>query len=99
MIEHIVLIKFSPETKMEEKDELIRRTLALKNVIPGIVDIQQGHNFSDRSKGYEVGLTVRFTDRDALEGYGPHPQHQKIVSYLKEIGVEDSIVVDFPVDA
>ena len=97
MIEHIVLIKLSEEATKEQKQELIRRTLELKNVIPGIVDIQQGVNFSDRSKGYDTGMTVRFKDRESLENYGPHPAHQGIVSYLKEIGMEDRIVVDFEI--
>jgi hypothetical protein len=95
MVEHIVLIKFSPETTLDQKVELIKRTLALKYIIPGIMDIQQGLNFSNRSQGYEIGLTVRFTDRTSLENYGPHPAHKKIVNYLKEIGLEDSIIVDF----
>nr|WP_263326373.1 Dabb family protein [Neobacillus sp. Marseille-Q6967] len=97
MVEHIVLIKFSQETTLEQKEELIRRTLALKEVIPGIIDIQQGFNFSKRSQGYEIGLTVRFEDRKSLENYGPHPAHQKIVSYLKEIGMQDTIIVDFEI--
>lgn len=95
MVEHIVLIKFAPETTKEQKEELIRRTLQLKNLIPGIMDIQQGFNFSNRSQGYEIGLTVRFEDKTSLDNYGPHPAHQKIVAYLKEIGMEDSIIVDF----
>ncbi|HWO95133.1 MAG TPA: Dabb family protein [Bacillus sp. (in: firmicutes)] len=95
MVEHIVLIKFSKETTEAQKDELIHRTLKLKDVIPGIVDLQQGRNFSERNKGYEIGLTVRFENKEALENYGPHPKHQEIVSYLKEIGVEDTIVIDF----
>jgi hypothetical protein len=97
LIEHIVLIKFLPNTTEEQKKELIRRTLLLKEKIPGIIDIQQGFNFSTRSQGYEVGLTVRFQDRDALINYGPHPAHQEIVTYLKEIGLEDSIIVDFEI--
>lgn len=95
MVEHIVLLKFSPETTIEQKQEAISRTLMLKEVIPGIVDIQQGINFSNRSKGFEVGLTVRFEDRTSLENYGPHPAHQEVFAYLQEIGVEDIIVVDF----
>ncbi|WP_078551323.1 Dabb family protein [Bacillus alkalicellulosilyticus] len=97
MIEHIVLIKTSPTTTEEQKQELIRKTMLLKKVIPGIIDIQQGVNFSSRSQGYEIGLTVRFKDRDSLENYVTHPAHQEIVSYLKEIGFEDSIVVDFEI--
>src|SRR5690625_2037671 len=97
MIEHIVLIKPSPSGNMEQKQELINRTLALKEVIPGIVDIQQGINFLTRSQGYEIGLTVRFKDRESLESYDSHPAHQKIIAYLKEIGLEDIIVVDFEI--
>ncbi|MFJ8247062.1 Dabb family protein [Peribacillus asahii] len=97
MVEHIVLIKFSQKTTSEQKEEVIRKTLLLKEIIPGILDIQQGINFSNRSQGYEVGLTVRFKDRASLENYGPHPAHQEIVSYLKEIGLEDSIIVDFDI--
>lgn len=98
MIEHIVLIKFSPNTTMEQKEELITRTLKLKGKIPGIVDIQQGINFSGRSKGYEIGLTVRFQDRASLENYLPHPAHQETLVYLREIGVEDTIIVDFEIN-
>jgi hypothetical protein len=97
MVEHIVIIKFSPTTTNEQKEELISKTLYLKSVIPGIVEIQQGLNFSNRSQGYEVGLSVRFKDRASLENYGPHPAHQEIVAYLKEIGMENSIIVDFDI--
>ena len=97
MIEHIVLLKFSPKTTEKNKEELIRRTLLLKDVIPGIVDIQQGANFSNRSQGYEMGLTIRFEDKTSLVNYGPHPAHQEVFSYLKEIGLEDTIIVDFEI--
>jgi hypothetical protein len=97
MVEHIVLLKFSHETTREQKDEAIRMTLALKEVIPGIIDIQQGDNFSNRNKGFEVGLTVRFEDRSSFENYGPHPAHQQVFAFLKGIGLEDIIVVDFEI--
>lgn len=95
MFEHIVLLKFSTETTYEQINELILRTKKLKEGIPGILDIQQGHNVSERNQGYQVGLTVRFEDKNSLEQYGPHPKHQAVLSYAKEIGLVDSIIVDF----
>lgn len=95
MVEHIVLVKLSDDVTDDQVDELISRTLALKDVIPGLVDIQQGRNFAGRSQGYEIGMTARFEDRPALEAYLPHPSHQAILAYLEEIGLEDLIVVDF----
>ncbi|TLS38162.1 Dabb family protein [Pseudalkalibacillus caeni] len=97
MIEHMVMFKFKEQTTKEQKEEGMNRLKALAKVIPGIVDLQTNHNFSDRSKGYGVGLTVRFESRDSLETYGPHPEHQKVVTYLKEVGLEDTIVVDFEI--
>lgn len=97
MIEHIVLIKLNPQVTQEQKAELIDKTYQLKNSIPGIIDLQQGENFSPRSQSYNIGLTVRFEDRAALDFYLPHPEHQKILGYLQEIGLEDLIVVDFEI--
>ena len=51
----------------------------LKGKIAGIADLSCGANFSDWAKGYTHGLVVRFTDRAALEAYGPHPEHQLVL--------------------
>lgn len=95
MVEHIVIFKFNETTSVEQQTEAIGKLKNLKNEISGIADIQAGLNFSDRSQGFQVGLTVRFEDKQALEAYGPHEKHQEAVSYLKEIGLSDIVVVDF----
>lgn len=95
MVEHIVLFKFNDETNNEQKEEAMKRLKELKQKLPGIIDIQTGHNFSDRGKGYVMGLTVRFETKADLEHYGPSAEHQAVVSYLKEIGMIDTLAVDF----
>ncbi|WLR58550.1 Dabb family protein [Guptibacillus hwajinpoensis] len=95
MIEHVVLFKFSEETTMDQKEEGMRRLIEVKEKIPGIIDIQAGNNFTDRSQGFESALTVRFESKEALEAYGPHPAHQEVVAYLKEIGMRDVLALDF----
>ena len=95
MIEHIVLLKFSNETTSLQIRELISKTKKLKEWIPGILDVQQGRNFSDRNQGYDVGMTIRFEDEQSLKQFGPHPKHQEVQAYCREIGLVDIIVVDF----
>lgn len=95
MIEHIVLLKFSPETSQEQKDEALRRLEGLGSQLPGIVDIHAGYDFSNRAKGFEGALTIRFESREALQNYGPSEEHQAVVRYLDEIGTVDRLVVDF----
>ncbi|TCP30030.1 stress responsive alpha/beta barrel protein [Scopulibacillus darangshiensis] len=99
VIEHIVLFKFNDAATNEQKEEGMKRLRQLKSVLPGILDIQTNHNFSDRNKGYDMGLTVRFESKEALENYGPSPEHQAVVSYLDEIGVIDKLAVDFVIDS
>ena len=95
MVEHMVMIKFGEQTTKEQKDEVVSRARNLQNLIPGIIDLKVGHNFSTRSQGYDIGLTVRFERRDQLEAYGPHPEHQKLVAYMNEVGAHPPLVVDF----
>ena len=95
MIEHIVLLKFSNETTSLQIRELISKTKKLKEWIPGILDVQQGQNFSDRNQGYDVGMTIRFEDKQSLKQFGPHPKHQEVQAYCREIGLVDITVVDF----
>lgn len=97
MIEHIVLFKFDEKATKEQKDEGIKRLCHLSEELPGIIDIQAGHNYSNRSKGYSVGLTVRFETKAAHEHYTPSPEHQAVVSYLKEVGLVDTLSVDFEI--
>jgi Stress responsive A/B Barrel Domain len=67
----------------------------LKGKIAGIVDLSCGANFSQRAKGYTHGLVVRFTDRAALEAYGPHPEHQRIVQNLISPIRADILALDY----
>lgn len=94
MVEHMVILKFGPETTEAQLDECVRRAQTL-NEIPGVVDLVAGRNVSDRSHGFAIGLAVRFTDQASLDAYNPHPLHQAFVAFLSEIGLGDILVVDF----
>lgn len=97
MIDHIVIIKFSETTTNEQLVEVCKRFKSLRGCIPGIVDIQAGLNFSEKSQGYQVLLTARFDNRAALEAYGPLPEHQAVAAFIREVGRVDSIVVDIEI--
>ena len=94
-VEHIVLFQWTPEAKPEEIERAVEGLRALKDRIPGILDLTCGRNFTDRGKGYTHGLVVRFTDRAALESYGPHPEHQHVVqNYINPIRA-DVLALDY----
>ncbi|NOU73585.1 Dabb family protein [Paenibacillus sp. LMG 31458] len=97
MIDHIVLVKFGETTTQEQLQEVVDRFKALKKHLTGIVDIQAGINLSEKNKGYQIVLSVRFEDRAALEAYGPNPEHQAVAAYIREVGREDSLIVDIEI--
>ena len=95
MIEHIVFIKWKEATSPEAIEKALAGLRQLKGKIAEIVDLTCGANFSDRAKGYQHGLVVRFQDRAGLETYLPHPEHQRVVQELINPFREDSIAVDY----
>lgn len=95
MMEHVVLVKFRPETTKAQKDAVISELLSLKAKIPGILDMHCNYNINPRGQGYEIGLSARFESKEALDVYGPHPEHRKVVDFMHEVGAIDTLVVDF----
>ena len=97
MVEHIVLFRWADEAGKEAINQAVEELRGLKNKIEGIVNLSCGENFSDRAKGYTHGLVVRFTDRAALEVYGPHPAHQRVVeNFIRPIAA-DVLALDYEV--
>ena len=97
MVEHVVLFKTTPDATEEQKDQMIAGLSALKEQIPGIVDLSCGRNFSDRSQGFDIGLVVRFVDRAALDVYIPHPAHRGAVDQFVAPIKADVIVADYEI--
>lgn len=95
VFEHIVLFKPKATTTRAQEDELIHQLVALRTEIPTIVDISAGRTVTERAKGYTIGLVVRFEDQAGLDVYQPHPAHQRVVAYVREI-IDDVIAVDYP---
>jgi hypothetical protein len=97
MVEHVVLFKLNEGTTDEQRAAAMAGLKALRQQVPGIVDLSVGLNFSDRNQGFELGLVVRFVDRAALEGYLPHPAHRSCVeTHLRPI-MSSVIVVDYEI--
>ena len=79
MIEHLVLFQWTSDASAEAITNVVTELRALKGQIAGVIDLTCGENFSPRSMGYTHALTARFADRAALDTYGPHPAHQRVV--------------------
>ena len=94
MLEHIVLFKPKPETTEDQEKQLVQRLMDLAEHIPQIVQISAGKSLTVRSKGYTVGLVVRFNNEADLNIYRVHPKHQEVVEEVKKL-CEDTLALDY----
>lgn len=93
MIIHTFAFRWKPAVTDYQKLQAIQEIHALQGQIPGLIETLVGANISPRSQGYELGGVMKFADRAALDAYGSHPVHQKLLTWLMPL--IDPIEVDF----
>jgi Stress responsive A/B Barrel Domain len=47
------------------------------------MDVKAGSNFTDRAPNITHGTLVTLKDKQALAGYGPHPNRVEVLGMLK----------------
>ena len=96
MIKHIVLWKLKEDevgwSKQENAFELKRRLEALKNKIPEILEMEIGFPIEKGETVSDVALYSLFKDKESLEIYQKHPEHQKVVEFVKQVAIERRVV-------
>jgi len=95
VIEHIVLFKWKTEATADQITAAVEGLRGLKALVPNVLDLSVGANFTDRGLGFTHGLVVRFPDKAALEVYGPHPAHQNVVQNLITPIRENVLALDY----
>jgi len=97
MVEHLVWFKLKEGITQDEKATLMQSLRDLKDQVPDILHLAVGEDFSGRSRGFQIGLVVRFPNREALGIYAPHPNHLAFIEKCKPLWV-DVQALDFETD-
>jgi hypothetical protein len=96
MLRHIVLWKMKESAggrpKNENAQELKKRLEALKGLIPDLVELKVGFDFRSPAPSFEICLNTLFHDEKGLENYQKHPEHVKVVEFVKEVTTERAAV-------
>lgn len=95
MIKHIVQFTLNKELDSDYKSEIMNKfrndILALKDIIPCIVDIEVGFNVNADENG-DVCLNSTFLTLDDVRLYANHPAHVAAAQALKPYVVVRSCV-------
>ena len=94
MVVHIVLFEFKEEKKKEHIKKAKEMLEALPEKVPTLKEIEVGINFSDKERAMDMSIITTFDNKVGLEVYATHPEHVKVVEYLKGV-VSESRVVDY----
>lgn len=97
MIRHIVMWKLAAEdvaVKAEHASQMTAKLMALKGVVPEILDITVAPNAAYIGQNWDVVLVADFEDVAALERYVVHPSHEAVAVYVRSV-VSERAAVDF----
>lgn len=98
MINHVVLFKLKDFASEAEKKDVLNQfetqLLNLKTHIPQLQYIEVGKNHQLQAASYDLCLISHFDNLADLDIYRVHPEHLKVVEFVKNITV-DRAAVDY----
>ena len=94
MIVHIVMFAFKDDNKAENIQEAKRVLEALVQTIEPLKTMEVGVNIVPSERAYDLVLYSTFEDMAGLDIYRVHPEHLKVVDFLKVV-TKESKVVDY----
>jgi|WetSurSiteA1Bulk_404760.scaffolds.fasta_scaffold146461_2 hypothetical protein len=101
MVRHIVLWRFHDRAAGQEKVENLSTArsllLSLKRTIPVIVDWEVAITPETPKGESDLALNSTFASFEDLALYQQHPEHQKVVQFLRSVHAE-KISADYELD-
>lgn len=94
MLVHIVMFKFKEEQKEPNVIQAKQMLENLMGAIPSLKSIDVGVNFIEADRAMDLSLIATFESKKGLDDYDAHPEHQKVVTFIKSV-VEYSKATDY----
>jgi len=90
---HVVMFKFKQPTDevLEKASSLLR---GLSGQVPQLISIEVGVDILHSARSYDLAIITRFASMADLEAYQTHPEHVKVLDYLRTV-LSGSVAVDF----
>ena len=95
MIKHIVMFKLKNGNK-ENIEKVVNALKTLEENIDVLRSTEIGVNITESERSYDIVLTTKFDNLDALNAYGPHPKHLPVIETVRSL-CSRSVVVDYEI--
>ncbi len=94
MVVHIVMFEFKEQDKESNIQKTKQMLEALVDKIEPLKKMEVGVNFVPSERAFDLSLYSTFEDEKGLDTYRVHPEHLKVVNFIKEV-TNTSKVVDY----
>lgn len=94
MIKHIVFWNIAGEESVKAKNiEILKSMLEeLRDKIAVIKDFEVGLDFNRADTAFDVALYSSFGSKEDLDTYQVHPEHLKVVEFVKSVATKRAVV-------
>ncbi|WP_304546262.1 Dabb family protein [Sulfurimonas microaerophilic] len=92
MIVHIVMFKFKEENKALNLAKVQKKLENLEVLIDELKSMEVGINFTEADRAMDLSLYSTFESVEDLQTYAVHPEHLKVVEFIKEVTLESKVV-------
>ncbi len=100
MIKHVVMWKMKEEalgkSGAENAEKMVKELLDLEDKIKELVYVEAGTDFVRSGRSFDVALFAQFKTKEDLDTYAVHPEHLKVVEFIKSV-TKESVAVDFEI--
>ena len=93
MIKHIVMWNLKDKSDATKVKTMLE---ALKDKVPGIIEIEVGIDFNGSDAAADVVLYSTFASLDDLNAYQQHPEHQAVIPFMQSV-TSGRKVVDYEI--
>jgi quinol monooxygenase YgiN len=100
-IRHVVSWKLAATdeaVKAEQAARIRDGLLSLRPLISDIRSLEVGINVLSPGQNHDVVLVADYDDEDALARYVAHPEHEKVVAYIRSV-IAERTAVDYVLEA
>lgn len=92
MLVHIVMFQFKEENKEANMVKVKEMLEALPSKIDTLRSMEVGIDVSRSERSFDLALISTFDDQSGLDIYAPHPAHQEVVAFIKEVTLLSKVV-------
>jgi hypothetical protein len=100
-VDHVVLMWLKDPTDHAARQKIIEAGETFRQ-IPGVLAVHHGRAVPSTrpivDSSFDIGFVITFKDRASLDGYGPHPIHQKAAQELIQPNTKKIQVYDIAAD-